>query len=291
MPSDSAPLLLPPAIRDLIQDTLAAETLVPGFNEDFVDGRLDKKILSWSVLAQAYEGTYSIQVDKEKRLQTEEGGAFLVSPHRWLSIGHHAVRGSGKATMKARWLHFHFTIFGSVDFLSLFKMPLTLNAAQAAPFGKIICDILKIYPVATMPQLAVNRQLAFSFLEELLKIAELKPAALDLLTHSGPLAPVLNHIRRHLSESFDAKDLARSAGLSLSHLHALFKKRLGVSPMEYVKAQRLTHAKARLGSSEEKISVIAEGAGFPSAFHFSRVFKERFGLTPSEFRAQDHRLI
>lgn len=282
---------LTPVIRDLIQSTLRAEVVVPGFNEDFVDGRVDKKILSWSVLAQAYDGTYSIQVDKGKRQYTEEGGAFLVSANRWLSIGHHIGPRPKAERMKARWLHFHFTILGSVDFLSLFELPLILTPAQAAPFEKIICEFLNIHPPSSLPQIPSESRLAFQFLEELTRIAWMKDEALDLLTHSGPLAPALNHIRLHLSESFDAKDLAGASGLSLSHLHALFKKRLGVPPMEYVKAQRLAHAKVRLGSSDEKISVIAEGAGFPSAFHFSRVFKERFGLSPSEFRAQDHRSV
>lgn len=291
MPLDRSEASLPSGVRDLIQDTLSAETIIAGFNEAFADGRVDKKILSWSVLAQAYDGTYSIQVDQGKRLRTQEGGAFLVSPHKWLSIGHHAKRGAKQSPMKARWLHFHFTVFGAYDFLSLFDLPLVLTSAQAEPFGKIIAELLRLQSTASLAQIAVNRQLAFQFLAELMKIARLKPDSLALLVHSGPLAPVLSHIHRHLTGSYDAKDLARMGGLSLSHLHALFKKQLGVSPMEYVKAQRLAHAKARLGASEEKISVIAENAGFKSAFHFSRVFKERFGLTPSEFRAQDHRSV
>ncbi len=286
---------IPPNLLKLVEASLSADVVDPGANEAFVDGRTDRKILPWTVFAQAYDGAYSLSVENEHKVMIETGGAFFAPANRWLTIGHHARQDKKfppkKRHMKARWLHLHFTIFGTLDFLSLFEIPRLLSSSQAKPFGDLVVAMLGLSQIDPIRAVVARKQRAFEFLSLLIGISRLKPGALPFFEKSGPLAPVLSHIRSHLFERFESADLAKAAGLSVSHLHALFKKQIGTTPMDYVKSLRLDQARLRLGAGRDKIAVIADETGFGNAFHFSRAFKERFGISPKDFRTLDHHSV
>ena len=78
--------------------------------------------------------------------------------------------------------------------------------------------------------------------------------------------------------------MAREAGLSQSHFHALFKATTGHSPRQYEIDQRLNAAVERLIFTRDPISEIAYAAGYENVSAFGRLFKGRFGMSPSEFR-------
>ena len=81
------------------------------------------------------------------------------------------------------------------------------------------------------------------------------------------------------------QDLARACGCSLRSLHAAFAKEGGTIGAELME-QRLIRARILLQSpvSPVGIGAVAAGCGFVSAAHFSRSFRGRFGMSPSEFR-------
>lgn len=78
--------------------------------------------------------------------------------------------------------------------------------------------------------------------------------------------------------------MAREAGLSQSHFHALFKAATGRSPRQYEIDQRLDAAVERLIFTRDSISEIAYAAGYENVSAFSRLFKGRFGMSPGAFR-------
>lgn len=78
--------------------------------------------------------------------------------------------------------------------------------------------------------------------------------------------------------------LAGEVKMHPAHLARTFKKHFGVSVGEYVRDRRLEWAFRKLGSTEAKLAEIAIAAGFADHAHFSRAFRTRYGLTPSECR-------
>lgn len=87
------------------------------------------------------------------------------------------------------------------------------------------------------------------------------------------------------SPTLDADEVARAMGLSRSALYRLFKDSGGIA--HYIREQRLRRSFADLVGERGRRSQIAEIAwcrGFYDAAHFSRLFKERFGCSPSEAR-------
>jgi AraC family transcriptional regulator len=81
-------------------------------------------------------------------------------------------------------------------------------------------------------------------------------------------------------------DLADAAAVTPEHLCRLFKSATGLSPAETVRLARLDRAAVLLARSNYAIGQIAELCGFASQFHFSRRFKEAFGVSPRDLRKQ-----
>jgi len=81
-------------------------------------------------------------------------------------------------------------------------------------------------------------------------------------------------------------DLARAVSVSTSHLRRLFAKAGEPSPLEVMKRLQLDRARRLMESTAWSISEVADACGFNSASDFSRVFKQREGLSPSQWRAQ-----
>ena len=79
-------------------------------------------------------------------------------------------------------------------------------------------------------------------------------------------------------------DVARLIGINRSYLTAIFKKRMGVSPQEYLMRCRMEHARALLAESDLPVQDIALRIGYENAMTFSRIFKTYFGLSPRNYR-------
>jgi AraC family transcriptional regulator, arabinose operon regulatory protein len=78
--------------------------------------------------------------------------------------------------------------------------------------------------------------------------------------------------------------LAEHVALSPSRLAHLFSQQTGRTPMQAVRDARLGHAARLLERTDLPVASIAAASGFVSAFHFSRVFRARFGVPPKDYR-------
>jgi AraC-like DNA-binding protein/ligand-binding sensor protein len=95
---------------------------------------------------------------------------------------------------------------------------------------------------------------------------------------------VKNHIADHYMEPVSLDDLAAAAHMSACYLSKLFKQETGQTISDYITSFRIAKAKNLLCHGERKIIEIANLVGYESPSHFSRVFKQYEGRTPSEYR-------
>jgi AraC family transcriptional regulator len=105
----------------------------------------------------------------------------------------------------------------------------------------------------------------------------------------GGLAPyVLRRIEHYLDErlpeSVGVADLAKLAGLSVSHFSREFKHSLGIAPSRFILKRRLTLAAEQVVETSHPLALIALDAGFSDQSHFTRSFTRTFGMAPREFR-------
>ena len=72
---------------------------------------------------------------------------------------------------------------------------------------------------------------------------------------------------------------------SKSYLKKLFKNATGYSIMDYYTHLKIERAKILIKSGEMSVSEIAELLGYSSIHYFSRVFKKKTGLSPTEYKS------
>jgi AraC-like DNA-binding protein len=81
-------------------------------------------------------------------------------------------------------------------------------------------------------------------------------------------------------------ELAQSFNLSASRLRHLFKAETGVSPVQYLQAQRMQKARELLETTFLNVKEVMLEVGVKDKSHFIKGFKKAYGLTPSQYRTQ-----
>jgi AraC family transcriptional regulator len=99
------------------------------------------------------------------------------------------------------------------------------------------------------------------------------------------LRAVKDLLHDRFSETIRLNEIAEQVGVHPVHLARAFRQRYGCSLGEYQRRLRVEHASRELIATKRSLADIALDAGFADQAHFSRVFKERAGLTPAKFRA------
>jgi transcriptional regulator GlxA family with amidase domain len=90
-------------------------------------------------------------------------------------------------------------------------------------------------------------------------------------------------------EGQSIRNIAKSVNLSPRRLAELFKAEMGVSPTQYLRSLRMQKAQALLESSFLTVKEVSFQSGFRDVSHFVRDFKQRYGMTPREFRSERSR--
>jgi len=81
-------------------------------------------------------------------------------------------------------------------------------------------------------------------------------------------------------------DLAQLCRLSEPHFYRRFKQATGSTPIDWLRRERINHARRRLLESDDPVKQIAEQVGYNDPFFFSRDFKRYTGVAPKNYRNQ-----
>lgn len=92
------------------------------------------------------------------------------------------------------------------------------------------------------------------------------------------------YIAHHYAYPITVLDVASYVGIDRSHLYTVFKQVLGVSPKDYLTDFRIRKACTLLREPELSITAAANSVGFENNLYFSKVFRKRMGVTPSQYR-------
>ena len=106
----------------------------------------------------------------------------------------------------------------------------------------------------------------------------------------GAAEMIVTSVRMELECNFqnklDLDALAARHHISRYYLAHIFKQVTGYSLKEYLSLCRISFAIQQLASGTQSVREIAEASGFHDMSNFSRAFKERMGLSPTDFRKQ-----
>ncbi len=96
--------------------------------------------------------------------------------------------------------------------------------------------------------------------------------------------PIWQIMEKNYTYNLTLKDYARISSRSLAAFKRDFFEYYHTTPGKWLTNKRLKHAEMLLKTSKQSITEIAFSSGFENISHFSRIFKEKFGLSPLRFR-------
>lgn len=91
-------------------------------------------------------------------------------------------------------------------------------------------------------------------------------------------------MENHLADPLELSQLASLAGLGARQLNRLFHQKLAISTIRFYRRLRLSKACELLTSTGWSLDVIASATGFANGAHLSRLFRERYGHSPTQHR-------
>lgn len=103
--------------------------------------------------------------------------------------------------------------------------------------------------------------------------------------HREKMEGVADRIRESPGRTPSVAELARMAGYSADHFSRVFCRVMGERPQAYVIRCKLERACALLAESGMSVGMVADALGFSDIFYFSRLFREKLGVSPSAYRA------
>ncbi|MCU6713116.1 response regulator [Paenibacillus sp. J5C_2022] len=92
------------------------------------------------------------------------------------------------------------------------------------------------------------------------------------------------YLQEHYAEKINLQEVADAVAMSKTYLANLFKQETGVTIWNHLVEIRMKHARDLLLNSSLKSYEIAYKVGYENSIHFSRLFKEQYGLTPAEYK-------
>lgn len=230
---------------------------------------IERDYYDWFLMCYVCDGTMKVQT-KGQTYTANAGEVVLLDchvPHRYYCPDH----------MEFIWFHF----FGN----SSEAYTTYLTSRNSIVFSGE--SVQRMRPAFS----SIMRQAGSAFVNEHLLSREIGNLLCSLATSlksasllTSPITPALTYVARHFSEQITLDDMADQCMISRPHLIRCFHRELNCTPHDYLLDYRLRESKQMLSSSSSSIEEIAEQCGFNSVSHFSRAFRKRTGMTPSDFR-------
>lgn len=168
----------------------------------------------------------------------------------------------------------------TIELVTLLSRALVENGNDQAQIYRMTEDAF--HKIVNEPDLT---GLSYTLLEVLDLFIELAFADQKIPDSPG-LQKAVNYINEHYFEPLSLKDVAGHVGLNSTYFSASFKRQMEMSFSDYLTEQRIKQAKVLLKNSNMSLIDISLAVGFENQSYFSRVFKQRAGMSPRQYREQ-----
>ncbi len=81
--------------------------------------------------------------------------------------------------------------------------------------------------------------------------------------------------------------IANRLNIDRTYLYTLFKKKLGISPKQYLFNHRMSIAASLLRDQSSSVATVARSVGYSNMYIFSKMFKQHFGISPSQYAKKE----
>ena len=94
----------------------------------------------------------------------------------------------------------------------------------------------------------------------------------------------LNYIEQSFQNDISIEEIASFCGLNRTYFGRIFKETVGKSPQQFLLSYRMAKAAELLKLTSLSVRDIGNAVGYPNQLHFSRAFKNVYGMSPREWR-------
>lgn len=247
-----------------------------GLREHMGPQMIDRRAGTGDYLFMCFHDT--VRVWEKEGLRDATPPAIVIwEPH------HRHLYGNEEKAWDHSWLHCQ----GPFMTQALQGVQLPFNQAVALPESLFMEDtLIDLRAELTLhrhPDPLILRNFFEIFLRELARHLGKADAA-------APMPARLLQVKAWIESNYDQPvtlaELARQAHLSVSHFCHEFKRCFGVAVIDYLIQVRMRAAMHALGNRNLNITEVARLTGYENLYHFSRIFKQRFGMSPKAMRAR-----
>ena len=242
-----------------------------GFTSYSNNGLVHIKQLPYLSIVQSKVGFYGIKLDSEKEYATREGVFFIAPSSVTQKITHFANKESNEFT--ARYIFLDVIINKTYSLDDIFDFPIITDNS----FSEILDADFNKFEASEC--LCDKMICVYGIIKHLLQMSKEK-----YIYRNHMILPVINFIKDNYQKNISVEEMAGIAKMSESSFYAHFKKSTGRSPIKYLNEYRMSVACELLRQTDESIKYIAEAVGISDQFYFSKMFKQKYLMSPQNYR-------
>ena len=208
-------------------------------------------------------------------LLLQQGDMVLYGPDQW----HMQYADIGIAP---RFVTISFDVQGS-DLSKLYNRKFKSPQKAVTLLQQMLREQERTDPYSHDMIISLLTQLLLTLQRETDAPAEKLKASHSLHNENEIIRKAQQYVSSHIRERLTVPVVAQNADVSPSYLTALFHKHLQISPGEYIRRIKLQESKQMIREDSMNFTEIATALQYSTVHHFSRQFKEKFGITPSEY--------
>ena len=172
------------------------------------------------------------------------------------------------------------------DILDSLQFPYRARLKDRYTIEKIIFSIIKVQDKNELTCFLKSKGLMIQLISQIYE--DIHEMEYDNIEETHVLFETVSKIKEYILYNYRTDitldKLASMANVSKNHLIRSFKEVFNITPMQYLFSVRLEIAKQLIENSNNTISEICEYLGFSSIQYFSRMFKKRTQLSPTEYK-------
>lgn len=182
------------------------------------------------------------------------------------------------------WCHFTASV-GDMNIFDILEVPDFIEIEKKNHLEECFKELVKYYnspEVFSVFKVKSSILQLISFYLEHSAIENIKVTKSETITS---INNAIDYIDKNYFKSISIKELAGIAHLNPQYFIRIFKKNLGISPIQYLNKRRIEEAKRMLTTTNFTLTEISDKLGYNNLYYLSKRFKQSTGLTPTEYKS------
>ena len=166
--------------------------------------------------------------------------------------------------------------------LGLNSRQLTCECEYGEELKEIVFEMLH-HTCSTAENLYYLQGKLYQFFSVLARGIEIQQYSNDT-KESIHVQEAITYIKNYYSQKITVEDIANYLALNRSYLYTIFMNSLGISPKDFLTEFRISRGKEQLALTDLSVEEIAVSCGYRNSLAFGKVFKQKMGITPTQYR-------